>query len=438
MIRPGWCMTEKRDPMSGAVLKMYRHVFGFRLDILPRPGFSRRFGSICIPYGSIHGAWFEDGRRIESPAGSAHYLEHCVFSKEEGGGLLARLSAAGADANAYTSSTHTLYHFTAVEQFEESLFLFFDAVMDPVLTEARIESERGVILSEIGMYLDDPDSRSYNALLEGLYSTHPVRIDIAGTPETVKTITATHLKEIAARFYRPGAASVTLVGDIDEEAVLEGFERRLNGAGAGVPAVELPDEPAGIARPSQVLRMDVGAPTFLVGFKDSVVLPSRPLDGMDLAERKLSGQLLMECLLGPSSGLFNRLYDRGILNDSFGFQYVCERDFAYLVAGGESAVPEEAADALVTGLAETFSAGIDPGWFDVQKRAAAGDFLRSLDHVRQCGMAAAQAALHNVDLFEYPGVYDRINAQHATASMAFLTDPARVARVCVFGRTGGG
>ncbi len=436
MNRPGWSLAEKRDPLSGAILKMYRHKAGFHLDILPRPGFARRFGSICIPYGSIHGAWLSKGRRTVSPPGTAHYLEHCVFSKEEGGGLLSRLSSLGADANAYTSHTHTMYHFTAVERFDESLFTFFDAVMSPALTEERIESERGVILAEIDMYLDDPDSRAYNAVLESLYAGHPVRTDIAGTPETVRAITGAQLTEIASRFYRPAAATVTLVGDIDEEAILDGFDRRMETTGNGLPSFDVLDEPLPVRNAGQSLAMDVGTPSFLIGFKDSHVLPRTPMEGTDLVERKLSGRLLAETLMGPSSSLFNDLYDKGLLNDSFGFQYVCERDFAYLIVGGESASPEASAGALLEGLSAALARGADSALFEIQKRAAAGDFLRSMDHVRQCGMAAAQAALNRVDLFEYPAIYDRINAQQSVAAMGFLSDPERIAIVYITQKTG--
>ena len=436
MNRPGWSMVEKRDPLSGTQIKMYRHVSGFRLDILPRPGFARRFGSICIPYGSIHGAWQVPGLQASSPAGTAHYLEHCVFSKEEGGGLLARLSSMGADANAYTSHTHTMYHFTAVERFSESLFAYFDAVMSPILTEERIESERGVILSEIGMYLDDPDSRGYNALLEGMYERHPVRVDIAGTTESVCAITGACLAEIADRFYCPSEATVTLVGDLDEEAILDGFEGRLRENDGARAVFDSEPEPGTVSCSLQVLSMDVGSPSFLVGFKDSLVLPQSPMEGAALVDRKLSGRLLAETLMGSSSPLFNDLYEKGLLGDSFGFQYVCERDFAYLVAGGESLRPEESADALVAGLVQALAGGVDESLFDIQKRAAAGDFLRSMDHVRQCGMAAAQAAQNKVDLFEYPSIYDRINAKHAVEQCGFLSDPDRISKVFVLEKAG--
>ncbi len=431
MSLPGWVLTERTDPVSGTRIKTLTHASGFRLILLPRPGFARRFGSICIPYGSVHGVWRDARGRVEMPPGTAHYLEHCVFSKEEGGGLLTRLSSIGADANAYTSHTHTMYHFTSVERFNEALFAYFDAVMSPPLTDRRVEEERGIILSEIGMYHDDPDSRAFTALLEGLYANHPVRVDIAGTPDSVGRITASDLKTVANALYRPPAATVTLVGDMEEQTILEGFDARMQESAVPMPQPELVDERPDILLPETTLSMDIGTSSFLVGIKDPHVLPSSPLEGLSLVERKLTGRLLTESLLGPSSFLFSELFSQGVLNDSFGFQYVCERDFAYLVAGGESDRPAEAAERLLEAFRKACGRGMENGLFEMQKRVAAGDFLRSMDQIRSCGMAAARAALDRVDLFEYPAVYDRIDARQAMESMRFMADQSQVARVYV-------
>ena len=431
MSLPGWVLTEKIDPLSGTRIRSLTHCSGFRLILLPRPGFARRFGSICIPFGSVHGTWRDARGKVEIPPGTAHYLEHCVFSKEEGGGLLSRLSSIGADANAYTSHTHTMYHFTSVERFNEALFTYFDAVMAPPLTDRRVEEERGIILSEIGMYHDDPDSRAFTTLLEGMYGNHPVRVDIAGTPDSVGRITATDLKTVADAFYRPSAATVTLVGDLDEASILEGFDARMDATSVPLPLPEPVEEGPSIPLRETTLHMDVGASSFLIGIKDPHVLPDSPLDGLALVERKLAGRLLTESLLGPSSSLFNDLFARGILNDSFGFQYICERDFAYLVAGGESENPGETAALVIEAFRQALGIGVDAELFEMQKRVAAGDFLRSMDQVRSCGMAAARAALDRIDLFEYPAVYDRIDARQAMDSMRFMADPERVAHVYV-------
>jgi predicted Zn-dependent peptidase len=224
---------------------------------------------------------------------------------------------------------------------------------------------------------------------------------------------------------------VTLVGDLDEQTILEGFDARVQEAAGTIPQSDPVEEHSDIFTPETTLRMDVGTSSFLVGIKDPCVLPSSPLDGLALVERKLAGRLITESLLGPSSFLFSELFSQGVLNDSFGFQYVCERDFAYLVAGGESDRPAEAAERLLEAFRKACGRGMENGLFEMQKRVAAGDFLRSMDQIRSCGMAAARAALDRVDLFEYPAVYDRIDARQAMDAMRFMADQNQTARVYV-------
>jgi predicted Zn-dependent peptidase len=169
----GFHCQETKDRLTGKLLRTYRHTCGLLVKVLPRPGFSRRFAAVTIPYGSIH-TTFTDGRQTwHVPAGTAHFLEHCIFSRDDGGGLLGRLSELGASANAYTTHSHTMYYFSTVHHFDEALELYLDAILQPYLGEDRIEAERPVILSELDQYMDDPDTRCYMQLMENLYANHP-------------------------------------------------------------------------------------------------------------------------------------------------------------------------------------------------------------------------------------------------------------------------
>jgi len=127
--------------------------------------------------------------------------------------------------------------------------------------------------------------------------------------------------------------------------------------------------------------------------------------------------------------LYESLYADGLINDSFGFQYACEESFAFLACGGESMEPEKAAGALRRGLMRAFSQGIDPAVFESQKRAAAGDFVRSLDSVEHSGLVQAQCNLDGIDLFDYPSIYDKIDRETAAGMMSFLADSSSYAVV---------
>lgn len=416
-------LLESCDPLTGHVLRTYRHPSGFVVKILPRPGFSRRFAALTVPYGSIHTTFEQEGQVWTVPDGTAHFLEHCVFSRDEDGGLLGKLSALGASANAYTSHTHTLYYFSSVFHFSEGLELYLDAVLAPYLEPDRVEVERPVILAELDQYLDDPDTVCYVQLLNKMYRNHPVRQDIGGTSGTVRTITSEHLKQVWSTFYQPGKLSLTLVGDFDEKEILRHLTTRLEQSRPINGQAIMPDEPAAPDARTVSKPMDVSAPSFLVGIKDPTILPQTPLEGRELVLRQRMARLAFDTLLSPASALYEDLFARGLINDSFGYHYACEPSFAFLAAGGESKDPEAAAAALIAGLQKAFQEGLDRDLFEIQKRAAAGDFVRSLDSIEHSGLVQAQCNQYGIDLFDYPALYDKMDAATATEKLHFLADP---------------
>lgn len=416
-------LTQTIDPLTGHELQTWRHRCGFVVKVLPRPGFSRRFAALTVPYGSIHTHFEKAGQPRQVPDGTAHFLEHCVFSRDEEGGLLGRLSALGASANAYTSHTHTMYYFSSVFHFETALDLYLDAVLSPYLESDRVEAERPVILAELDQYLDDPDTVCYVQMLDRLYKSHPVRQDIGGTAESVQLITSEHLKQVWSTFYQPGKLSLTLVGDMDEKQILLRLSDRLENSPEILGQAILPDEPLYPTEQVVSKTMDVSAPSFLVGIKDPTILPQTPLYGRELVMRQRMARLAFDTLLSPASPLYEDLFARGLINDSFGYHYACEPSFAFLAAGGESQDPKAAGEALITGLRQAFTAGLDLDLFEIQKRAAAGDFVRSLDSIDHSGLVQAQCNQHGLDLFDYPALYDKMDAKMAAQKLAFLSDP---------------
>jgi predicted Zn-dependent peptidase len=420
-------VQEIRDSLTGKKMRTWRHRSGLVVKILPRPGFSRKFAAVTVPYGSVNQSFEFDGVINDVPAGAAHFLEHCIFSRDDQGGLLGRLSSLGASANAYTTHTHTLYYFSAVSHFEQALDLYFKAVLKPYLETDRVEAERPVILAELSQYMDDPDNRCYMRLLENLYHSHPVRQDIGGTIESVSGLTSENLKQIHKAYYQPGSLTLTLAGDLDEKAIFTWLDTILADQPGLLPKTLLPAELPEIVEHKSNLQMDISAESFLIGVKDPGVLPSSQIKGLNLIERQRTARIVLDTLLSPAAELFESMYADGLINDSFGYHYTCENSFAFLVAGGESPRPEAAAETLVEKLTSAIRKGIDPAMFEIQKRAAAGDFVRSLDAVEHSGMVQARCNLHNVDLFDYPMLYDRMEAEAAVRMLSFLTDPANYA-----------
>ena len=115
-----------------------------------------------------------------------------MFEKEDGD-VFQQFGRLGASANAFTSFTRTAYLFGATSNVSENLKTLIDFVQTPYFTEASVEKEKGIIGQEIQMYQDNPGWRLYFGLIEAMYAEHPVKIDIAGTIESISAITADDL-----------------------------------------------------------------------------------------------------------------------------------------------------------------------------------------------------------------------------------------------------
>src|SRR6478672_4091372 len=169
---------------------------GLNVYILPKKCFNKTFATFTTKYGSVDNTFVPLGKEeyLKVPDGIAHFLEHKLFEKEDGD-VFQQFSKQGASANAFTTFTRTAYLFSSTSNVEQNLETLIDFVQEPYFTEKTVEKEKGIIGQEINMYDDNPDWRLFFGLIENLYQEHPVRIDIAGTVESIAPITKDHLYE---------------------------------------------------------------------------------------------------------------------------------------------------------------------------------------------------------------------------------------------------
>ena len=170
-----------------------KHDSGLTIYVYPKEGYSSTYAIFGTKYGSINNCFkVDNGETVSVPDGIAHYLEHKLFESEDGDAF-SRYAKTGANANAYTSFDKTCYLFSCTDNFEESLEILLDFVQSPYFTKETVAKEQGIIGQEIKMYDDSPSWRVMFNMLMNMYKTHPVRIDIAGTVESIAKITPEYL-----------------------------------------------------------------------------------------------------------------------------------------------------------------------------------------------------------------------------------------------------
>ena len=192
------------------------HSSGLKIFIYPKENNNSTYAVFGTKYGSVD-VNFKTSDEKETntvPAGIAHYLEHKLFESEDGDAFT-RYAKTGASANAYTSFDKTCYLFSCTENVYESLEILLDFVQTPYFTEQTVQKEQGIIGQEIRMYDDDPQWRVMFNLLRAMYHNHPVRVDIAGTVESIAEITPELLYKCYHTFYNLNNMVLCVAGNVD-------------------------------------------------------------------------------------------------------------------------------------------------------------------------------------------------------------------------------
>ena len=228
-------MNEYKLPMLGDTLYVDTHKTGLKIVVWPMPEASSAYAVFATKYGSIHNTLpTADGGTEIVPEGIAHYLEHKLFESESGDAFT-RYAATGANANAYTTFDRTAYLFHASENILPSLEILLNFVQEPYFTPETVQKEQGIIGQEIRMGEDMPGRRVLFNMLKGLFHNHPVRVDIAGTVESIAKITPELLYRCYYRYYNLHNMVLVVAGRITPEEVMDACDRLLKPAEEWVP-----------------------------------------------------------------------------------------------------------------------------------------------------------------------------------------------------------
>ncbi|WP_314064014.1 EF-P 5-aminopentanol modification-associated protein YfmH [uncultured Vagococcus sp.] len=383
---------------------------GLRVTLLPKVGFNKTYGLFTTNYGSIDNQFIPIGETefTEVPDGIAHFLEHKMFEKENGD-VFQIFGKQGASANAFTSFTRTSYLFSSTGQVAKNMETLLDFVQGPYFTKETVDKEKGIIGQEIQMYQDDANWRLFFGIISNLYPKHPLHIDIAGTIESIGEITAEDLYLCYNTFYHPSNMNLLVVGKMDPEEMMA-LIRENQGAKEFPAAAPIErrfpvEDGSDIIKESQ-LKMPVSRPKGIVGIKGIGALPT---DGLELLRYKTSASLLMELLFGDTSANQLAMYDEGLIDDSFGYEFNLDREFYFADFGGDSSRPEE----MVARIREILltaqdSPEITADNLTLLKKQMLGKYLQSLNSLEYIANQFSQMQFGDATLFDMAEVIESI------------------------------
>ena len=254
---------------------------------------------------------------------------------------------------------------------------------------------------------DNPDTRSFETLVAGMYRNHPITVPILGSRESIAQITPAVLNACHKAFYRPGNMLLCVVGDVDPENVRNIALETLPATDeTQVTRQETWQEDMTCPTSFQEEKMEVSMPMFHMGFKAEC-----PEKGEEAVRAEVVGDLAAEVLFGESSALYLRLYEEGIIDGSFGGGFETVDGMALLTVSGDSDYPEKVRQAILDEAEHILKTGVDQEDFLRMKRSALGRRIRDLDSFDATAFRVCAYYFSGFDYFDFPRIYRDVTAK---------------------------
>lgn len=393
------------DEKLGEKYFFTKHESGLDIYVFPKK-MTLKVALFGVKFGSSYekGA-IVDGKIKNFPSGIAHFLEHKLFSNEDGVDATEVLAEIGADSNAYTSNNKTVYMLSCTENFYPALKGLVKFVCNPYFTPENVESEQGIIAQEIKMCLDSPYDVVSQNLLVALYGEGKLSEDVLGTDKSILEITDKTLYDCYDSFYRFSNMALVVCGDVDENKVLDTFEASIGTyEEKSIPINPKFSYKPGVAMPKIERSMPVSQPIFEIGIKDD--LPSE--NSNERMKRDVVMTVLGEMLFSRAGELYNELFEGGFINESYTYGYSIAREVGFYSIYGEGDDPDLVLDKVKKHVSKVKREGLSEKDFIRSKRVMMAEFLRDFDSVDDIANSVLNFGVEGINIFEYRKIIEGV------------------------------
>src|SRR5579884_2146824 len=173
------------------------------------------------------GVWIGTGSRRETQEenGISHFIEHMVFKgtvNRSAEDIARSIDSIGGGLDAFTAKEMVSFN---TKVLDEHLPLAFDVIADlvlnPLFRDDDIEKEKGVILEELKMEVDNPEYLLHEIFSSNFWKDHPIGKPILGTKETVQRFNQERLFQYYGQIYTPANILITAAGNLDHRRIVE-------------------------------------------------------------------------------------------------------------------------------------------------------------------------------------------------------------------------
>ena len=399
---------------------------GLKVYICQKKGFGKKIGMFGTKYGSVVNDFVDitTGKRIKVPDGIAHFLEHKLFEKE-GANALDLFSKMGVSSNAYTSFDQTVYFFETSEKFEESIAMLVKLIKEPYFTDENVQKEQGIIGQEISMYDDDPTFMVYFNALRAMYQKNPVRIDIAGTIESISHITKELLYTCYNTFYSPQNMFFLVVGDVDVDKTIDVIEENIKNYENKVDTnakIEKfsEEEPKEIAQKEIIQKMEIYLPQLCIGYKLDLA------KNKEIVRNEIIVSIISDMYFSKQSDFFEKEYNSGKINGFIDMQYEGSDTFSHVIISTTSTDIEGIEKDILEYINQIKNTPIDKELFEVIKRKKIGEAILSSDNLNVSYRRVIDSILDDTNVYADMEILKNINENDIKEFLNKLNEVNRV------------
>ena len=403
--------TLKENKMLDEKYYTFMHKSGLEVFVFPKK-MTNSYAIFATRYGAVDNKFkhISDKDFTVVPDGIAHFLEHKMFECENGVDAFERYAKTGGNANAFTGNNLTGYIFSCTENFKENLEVLLDFVTHPYFTKETVEKEQGIIGQEIKMYEDHPGVRMHRELMKALYKKNKMRIDIAGTKESIAEITAETLYKCYNIFYNLRNMTLCVCGDVDPATVEAACDKVLVEAEPFniVRDTEDFDEPKEVNIKKTVCALDVSKPLFAIGIKDMDI----PREAKERTKKAYAMEILDEILFSQSSEFYNDLYSKNLIAQDLSSGCEIGKNYSFNVISSESSDPDKVYSLFLDYVERMKREGLDKEAFELSKRTVYASNIKSFDSVDDIGNNFIFNYFDGADILDTPEIINSITYEY--------------------------
>ncbi|PTI80234.1 peptidase M16 [Staphylococcus succinus] len=400
---------------------------GLKVFIIPKRGFQKTFVTYTTQFGSLDNKFKPHGSDtyVTVPDGVAHFLEHKLFENEEKD-LFTAFAEDNAQVNAFTSFDRTSYLFSATDHVERNIKRLLTMVETPYFTKETVDKEKGIIAEEIKMYQEQPGYKLMFNTLKAMYESHPIRVDIAGSVESIYEINKDDLYLCYETFYHPSNMVLFVVGDVDPNHIYQVIANHEDARDKAYQPKIVRDpliEKSEVNEHFVAESMKLQSPRLMIGFKNEV-LKNEPAE--QFVKRDLEMTLFFEMVFGEETDFYQSLLNQDLIDETFGYQFVLEPTYSFSLVTSATQQPDTLKTLLLDELELKQGNLNDQEAFNLLKKQFIGEFISGLNSPEYIANQYTKLYFEGVSLFDLLDIVENITLDSVNATSEVCLNLAQV------------